>query len=462
MFRTAPRGTHRAAGRAVIDYRGLVTPVGKGVGGAAVIGAVSATAALTGAASATAQVPASAAVGTVRGAAPALASATQSQFTSVKLRLGARGDAVQHLQERLNAHGASLRADGVFGAATLRAVKDQQSAAGLGVDGVVGPRTWGALTGAERSSGSSSGSSSASSASSSQPKLRQGTRGDAVRTLQQQLNAAGASIAVDGSFGGSTASAVRSLQSAAGLAVDGVVGPKTWNALSGGTKIGGAKPSTGGSKPSTGGSSSSAQPTLRQGDRGAAVRTLQSKLNERGASVSVDGVFGAGTRTAVRALQSAAGLGVDGVVGARTWSALDGKVRIPGSTPSRGEDRPSSGTSVNGSAIVSAARSQIGTRYTWGGSSPKTGMDCSGLVYFAYNQAGTDMPRKTAKGYAFGGRIIPQSEAKPGDLVAFTGNDYGHMGIYSGNGKIIDASSSRGRVMERSIWSAPHVFVTYR
>ncbi|WP_422115579.1 peptidoglycan-binding protein [Brachybacterium sp. UNK5269] len=438
----------------MIDYRGLAAPVGKGVGGAAVIGAVSATAALTGAASATAQAPASAVAGTVRGAAPALAPAAQSQFTSVKLRLGARGDAVEYLQERLNAHGASLRTDGVFGSGTLRAVKDQQSAAGIGVDGVVGPRTWGALTGAERSSGSSS---SSSSASSSQPKLRQGNRGDAVRTLQQQLNAAGASIAVDGSFGGATASAVRSLQSAAGIGVDGVVGPKTWNALSGGTRIGGSTPA-----PAAGGTSSSAKPTLRQGDRGAAVRTLQSKLNQRGASVTVDGVFGGGTKTAVRALQSAAGLGVDGVVGPKTWSALDGKVRIPGSTPSRGEDRPSSGTSVNGSAVVSAARSQIGIRYTWGGSSPKTGMDCSGLVYYAYNQAGTDMPRKTAKGYTFGGRIISQSEAKPGDLVAFTGNDYGHMGIYSGNGKIIDASSSRGRVMERSIWNAPHVFVTYR
>lgn len=83
-------------------------------------------------------------------------------------------------------------------------------------------------------------------------------------------------------------------------------------------------------------------------------------------------------------------------------------------------------------------------------------------MYYAYNQGGTSMPRKTAKGYTFGGRIISQSEAQPGDLVAFTGNDYGHMGIYVGNGRIIDASSSRQQVVERSIWNAPHVFVTYR
>ncbi|MDN5901231.1 MAG: C40 family peptidase, partial [Brachybacterium sp.] len=123
---------------------------------------------------------------------------------------------------------------------------------------------------------------------------------------------------------------------------------------------------------------------------------------------------------------------------------------------------PVSGTTVRGQAIIDAARSQLGVRYQWGGSSSSTGFDCSGLVYHAYNQAGTNLPRKTAKGYVFGGRIISQSEAQPGDLVAFTGNNYGHMGIYVGNGKIIDASNSRQRVVERSLWSAPHVFVTYR
>ena len=450
MFRSAPRGTHRAAGRAVIDYRGLAVPVGRGVGGAAVIGAVSATAALAGGATATAQGPASSAVGTVRGAAPSIAPASQSQYTSVKLRLGARGAAVTYLQKQLNAHGASLTADGVFGSATLRAVKNQQSRAGIGVDGVVGPKTWSALTGA-----SSAPAKPAS--GSSQPKLRPGSRGAAVTDLQKQLNAAGASISVDGVFGNGTAGAVRALQSAAGIGVDAVVGPKTWAALSNGTRIGGSAPSAP-SKPSK----PSSQPKLRQGDRGDAVRTLQSKLNERGASISVDGIFGRGTANAVRALQSAAGIGVAAVVGPKTWDAANSNVRITDSGANRGEGRPSSGTSVNGQAIINAARSQLGVRYKWGSSSPSSGFDCSGLVYYAYNQGGTSMPRKTAKGYTFGGRIISQSEAQPGDLVAFTGNDYGHMGIYVGNGRIIDASGSRQQVVERSIWNAPHVFVTYR
>lgn len=327
------------------------------------IGAVSATAVITGGAAATAQAPSASTVGTVRGVAPTVAPATQSQFTSVKLRLGARGAAVSYLQERLNAHGASLSVDGVYGSATLRAVRNHQSQASIGVDGVVGPITWGALTGAA----------------------------------------------------------------------------------------------------STAPSTSVGQPKLRQGDRGAAVESLQSALNDSGASISVDGSFGPATASAVRALQSAAGIGVDTVVGPRTWNALGSDVRISSDSGSRDDDRePTSGTSVRGQAIVNAARSQTGVRYQWGGESASTGFDCSGLVHYAYNRAGTDLPRKTAKGYVFGGRIISQSEAQPGDLVAFTGNNYGHMGIYVGGGKIIDASSSRGRVVERSIWGAPHVFVTYR
>ena len=352
MFRTQPRGTHRAPGPAVIDYRGLAAPVGRGVGGVAIIGAVTATAAFSGAESARALAPAPAGIDAMRGAAPVLApAAPTTKYNNVKLRLGARGDAVKHLQTRLNAHGASLAVDGVFGSATLRAVKSHQSAARIGVDGVVGPKTWNALNGS--------------------------------------------------------------------------------------------------------GSSSSSQPKLRQGDRGQAVRTLQTKLNERGASIAVDGSFGPATRTAVRSLQSAAGIGVDGVVGPQTWNALNGSTTIGG-----GSGGGSVG-SFNGQAIVNAARAQIGVRYVWGGHSTN-GFDCSGLVHYAYNQAGVNMPRKTARGYALGGKIIPASQAQPGDLVAFTSNNYGHMGIYAGGGKIIDASNSRQQVVERSIWNDPHVFVSYR
>src|SRR5690625_921593 len=109
MFRTQPRGTHRAPGPAVIDYRGLAAPVGRGVGGVAIVGAVTATAAFSGAESARALTHSPAGIDAMRGVAPALApSAPTTTYNNVKLRLGARGAAVKHLQTRLNAHGASL------------------------------------------------------------------------------------------------------------------------------------------------------------------------------------------------------------------------------------------------------------------------------------------------------------------------------------------------------------------
>ena len=280
-------------------------------------------------------------------------------------------------------------------------------------------------------------------------KLRYGSRGAAVTYLQKQLNSAGANIAVDGVFGSATLRAVRSHQSSARIGVDGVVGPRTWNAL------------TGSSAPSTRSSSSSTQPKLRPGSRGQAVRTLQSKLNQRGASIAVDGVFGRGTASAVRSLQSAAGIGVDAVVGPETWRALDSNTRI-GSGSSRSGSRPSSPSSFDGQAIVAAARNLIGSRYTWGGTTPGGGMDCSGMVYRAYNDAGFSIPRRNAKGYAFNGRVIPKSEAQAGDLVVFSGNDYGHIGIYVSGNTFIDSAPLMNGVSERQIWNEPHFFVTYR
>ncbi len=65
------------------------------------------------------------------------------------------------------------------------------------------------------------------------------------------------------------------------------------------------------------------QPTLRKGDRGAGVKTLQTLLTKAGYTVAVDGIFGAKTLEAVKAYQADHGLTVDGVVGQKTWSALE-------------------------------------------------------------------------------------------------------------------------------------------
>jgi peptidoglycan hydrolase-like protein with peptidoglycan-binding domain len=123
---------------------------------------------------------------------------------------GNRGADVLAIQFLLQHHGQQAPTDGVFGASTLSAVRAFQTARGLGVDGIVGPLTWGALV----------------------PTLREGASGPAVRALQAQLNAKRRlSMPVDGSFTSTVTGTVRTFQSHASIGVDGIVGPVTWRNL---------------------------------------------------------------------------------------------------------------------------------------------------------------------------------------------------------------------------------------
>jgi peptidoglycan hydrolase-like protein with peptidoglycan-binding domain len=127
------------------------------------------------------------------------------------------------------------------------------------------------------------------------PIQKEGSTGEAVRTVQYLLRARGASLAVDGIFGPRTEAAVRSFQQSHGLVVDGVVGNATWMAL---------------------------LITVQSGSRGDAVRAAQSQLVEGGFALQVDGIFGPRTAQAVRSFQQRHRLAVDGIVGVSTWFAL--------------------------------------------------------------------------------------------------------------------------------------------
>ncbi|GAA4905896.1 peptidoglycan hydrolase-like protein with peptidoglycan-binding domain [Stackebrandtia albiflava] len=127
------------------------------------------------------------------------------------LRQGSTGADVRTAQLLLTARGFATTADGQYGPGTASSVARFQTSRGLAADGVIGARTWSALI----------------------VTISEGARGDAVRALQVQLNNLGASLAVDGVFGGMTASTVRFWQSHMGLTVDGIVGPQTWRAFIG-------------------------------------------------------------------------------------------------------------------------------------------------------------------------------------------------------------------------------------
>jgi peptidoglycan hydrolase-like protein with peptidoglycan-binding domain len=123
---------------------------------------------------------------------------------------GNRGADVQAIQFLLQHAGQSVDADGVFGATTVTAVKAFQAAKGLGVDGIVGPQTWGALA----------------------PTIRSGDSNAAVKALQVELNAKRRlSLPIDGVFSTAVRDAVVSFQSHAGIGADGIAGPISWRNL---------------------------------------------------------------------------------------------------------------------------------------------------------------------------------------------------------------------------------------
>ena len=140
---------------------------------------------------------------------------------------GSRGESVKTLQAQLNAKGFNAGSvDGIFGKNTRAAVMAFQKANGLAADGIVGKLTWAKLY------DTTAALPAASTATGTKPMVYRGSRGDAVRKLQELLNKKGFDCgAVDGIFGSKTYAAVVAFQKANGLAADGIVGPLTWGKL---------------------------------------------------------------------------------------------------------------------------------------------------------------------------------------------------------------------------------------
>ena len=94
-----------------------------------------------------------------------------------------------------------------------------------------------------------------------------------------------------------------------------------------------------------------------------------------------------------------------------------------------------------GSVVVADAQAYLGTPYVWGGERPGVGFDCSGLVQWVYAEAGISLPRVAQDQYDAGPHLPAGATLYPGDLVFF-GSGPGaveHVGIYVGNGEMIDA-----------------------
>lgn len=153
------------------------------------------------------------------------------------------------------------------------------------------------------------------------PTLKIGQAGEAVRFLQTRLQSFEYRIAFNGQFGLQTDAAVKHFQSHyGGLLVDGVVGAKTWKALCENSQLYGY--SFYSEFVSTTYPYDVHMPTLRQGMQGEAVECLQWRLKAYTYRISIDGIFGSNTQTAVESFQKRIGLKADGIVGHQTWREL--------------------------------------------------------------------------------------------------------------------------------------------
>ena len=263
----------------------------------------------------------------------ATATPSSTSSGSSTLKMGSTGSDVKRLQRRLKDLGyLTGSADGDFGAATEQAVRDFQSANGLSVDGKAGTRTIEKLysssakkktttSSSSSSSSSSSGSSSSSSSSSSTSSsytngktdiyLQLGSSGSQVKILQNRLIVLGyLSGTADGEFAETTQAAVIAFQERNSIYADGIAGPTTL------TKLYSESARKASSVVGHLGS-------LREGNTGSAVRSLQQNLKTLGYYTgSVDGDYGSGTTAAVTAFQQSSGLKADGIAGKATLNAI--------------------------------------------------------------------------------------------------------------------------------------------
>ncbi len=265
------------------------------------------------------------------------------------------------------------------------------------------------------------------------PTMKLGSSGSDVTALQNRLLTLGYLDypSATGNYATLTKTAVIRFQSNNGLSADGVAGPLTQSKLN---------------------SSAAKSLVLKEGSSGEAVKALQLKLKSLGYfSGTGTGYYGAVTRAAVIAFQKASGLSVDGIAGPATHNKA-----FSGNAASASQQ---SKASASAAAIADIALAQMGKTYVLGGNGPNT-FDCSGLAYYAMTNAGFSVTRYSAAAYSEVSswtKITSTSSLQKGDLVFFksdTSSAISHMGIYTGGGQFVHASSGQGKVMVSSLDNA--------
>jgi cell wall-associated NlpC family hydrolase len=115
-----------------------------------------------------------------------------------------------------------------------------------------------------------------------------------------------------------------------------------------------------------------------------------------------------------------------------------------GAVPPTTENTPVVTARTKAELAVRFALDEVGVPYRYGGESPESGFDCSGLVRWAYGQVGIDLPHNSYALYGEG-RRVRSGHMEPGDILFFEG--LGHVGLYLGNGRMVHAPQT-GRNVE--------------
>ena len=372
-----------------------------------------------------------------------LASIMNENAKSYSAKLNDSGDDIKHIQQRLYDLGylAEIsQVSGTFGEKTEEAVRKFQERNNLSVDGTVGMQTLNTFYSDDVHANM----------------LAFGEKSDVVLAAQNQLKDLGYMTSTpDGTYGTDTLEAIKRFQSKNNIVVDGYLGPDTRTALRSGT----------------------AQPnSLDIGDSGTQVANIQNLLVKWGylRSTQADGYYGDSTKAAIEAFQTRNSLANDGRAGSKTLAKLtstDVLRPLPTPKPKTNNNTnknnnthkntptpsPNGGTTpppppANGggvSNLLAVASSKLGTPYVWGAKGPNA-FDCSGFVYWCLNNAGVSQSYMTSSGWRDAGRytrISNFNDIQAGDIVVVSG----HVGIATGGGGVIDASSSNGRVVSRSL-----------
>jgi len=360
------------------------------------------------------------------------------------MQLGDSGPDVEGVQQRLYELGyldnkANIK--GVFGDKTVDAAKAFQKKNDLTADGKVGAKTLEMLYGEDVVSNA----------------YRLGDENRVIQDCQTALKKLGyITFKPDGVMGRATVSAIKAFQQANGLTRDGALGPVTRDMILSGK---------------------AQEMVLQLGDYGTDVKNMQTRLAKLNylSSANATGYFGEITEDAVRAFQKRAGLTADGKVGGVTLTMMNSSsAKKAAAAPSTKKETKTGGSSSSGSSsgssssgsssgisdksgvekLVALAESKIGSKYVRGAKGPSS-FDCSGFVYWCLKNAGVSTSYMTSimwRSTSRFSRFTDMDSIQRGDILVFSGesDSAGHVGIYLGGGKMIDASSSEGQVRQSS------------